>query len=386
VPARLALVRILHYFSGLDWSGAARSGALLARGLTERGHRCRVLSGADGPQAADLRRLNVPVTVLPPPRHRFDRTRRRALLEAFDRERPDLLHINNLSREAPSIAAAAARRSVPIAWHVREDPASSRALRLRRPLLRRARVVIAVSRQIRDAWAAAARPGQIVAIPNGIEPGPPPDAAAARAASGLEPGRPWVGWLGRVVRRKGALDLLQACATVAAAGDGRDGAGKAPGGAADLRVLLAGRPSADRREAEYLTEVERLMRREPRLRGRVLRVEDPQTRPRLIEGLDILAVPSYWEGCSRVVLEGMRDGRAIVAYASGGTPELLQNEESGLLVATGDVAALAAAIGRLLRDPGLAVRIGAAARRRVTSEFTLDRHVQRVEAVFRDLA
>ncbi|MBK8229909.1 MAG: glycosyltransferase family 4 protein [Candidatus Eisenbacteria bacterium] len=75
----------------------------------------------------------------------------------------------------------------------------------------------------------------------------------------------------------------------------------------------------------------------------------------------VVVVPSREEGFGLVALEAMALGAAVVATAVGGLPELIRDEESGLLVPPGRSDLLAAAIARLADDPGLAQRLGAAA-------------------------
>jgi alpha-maltose-1-phosphate synthase len=66
----------------------------------------------------------------------------------------------------------------------------------------------------------------------------------------------------------------------------------------------------------------------------------------------------------------------------GGTPELIEDGNSGLLVPRGDPAALAGAIARLLADPALAARLGAAARERVRTRFAPDASLERLLALY----
>jgi glycosyltransferase involved in cell wall biosynthesis len=98
---------------------------------------------------------------------------------------------------------------------------------------------------------------------------------------------------------------------------------------------------------------------------------------------DLLVVPSRAEPCGLVTLEGMVHGLAIIATAAGGTPELIRDGREGLLVPPGDPAALAARLARLLNDPELRARLGAAAHRRVTGKFPLSRMLDGVEGVYR---
>jgi glycosyltransferase involved in cell wall biosynthesis len=372
-------VNILHYLSGLDPSGASRSGALLAAGLRAHGHACRVAAGGGGPLRRDLEGAGVPVRLLPPRAGFFDFERRRAFADALSHPPADLLHLNNLSLEGPALARRARREGIPVVWHVREDPDSSRFRRLRGPLLKLADRVIAVSAQIGRRLEDGARPGQISILHNGIDPGPAPDPGGARRESGLDPGDFWVGWIGRVVERKGALDFLRALAEMPDAPAAR-GRGRV------LKLVLAGRPGDGARERRYWEEIERFLAERPGLRSRTLLVAEPERLPRLAEALDLLVVPSYWEGCSRVILEGMRAGRPIAAYASGGTPEIVADGDSGLLVPVGDVEALRRAVQRVADEPELARRLGAEARRQVETRLTLARHVDAVEKLFSEIA
>jgi glycosyltransferase involved in cell wall biosynthesis len=85
---------------------------------------------------------------------------------------------------------------------------------------------------------------------------------------------------------------------------------------------------------------------------------------------DIFALPSWAEGLPVAVLEAMACGLPVVASSVGGTPDLLQDGVSGLLVPPRDPAALADALERLLRDRNARLSIGRAARTRVESKFS----------------
>jgi glycosyltransferase involved in cell wall biosynthesis len=74
-----------------------------------------------------------------------------------------------------------------------------------------------------------------------------------------------------------------------------------------------------------------------------------------------LLLPSASEGLPRVAIESFLRGRAVVGARAGGIPDIVEDGHNGLLVAPGDHEALAGAIERLLFEPGLAERLGAAA-------------------------
>ena len=93
----------------------------------------------------------------------------------------------------------------------------------------------------------------------------------------------------------------------------------------------------------------------------------------LLAEADIFVLSTRSEGLPLSILEAMSAGLPVVASGVGGVPELVVDGETGLLVPPGDPSRLAAAIQRLLEDPALRDRLGAAGRARVAECFDLDR-------------
>jgi glycosyltransferase involved in cell wall biosynthesis len=86
---------------------------------------------------------------------------------------------------------------------------------------------------------------------------------------------------------------------------------------------------------------------------------------------EVAVVPSLYEGFSLPAIEAMACGVAVVATTGGALPEVVGTDgETGLLVPPNDPSALAGAIARLLDDPALRARLGAAGRERVINRFT----------------
>jgi glycosyltransferase involved in cell wall biosynthesis len=84
----------------------------------------------------------------------------------------------------------------------------------------------------------------------------------------------------------------------------------------------------------------------------------------------LTVVPSRWpEPFGMVGIEAMARGRPVVGFAVGGIPDWLEDEVTGLLVPEADTVAMAAAIGRLLGDPALRLRLGEAAVQRVRERY-----------------
>jgi glycosyltransferase involved in cell wall biosynthesis len=107
--------------------------------------------------------------------------------------------------------------------------------------------------------------------------------------------------------------------------------------------------------------------------------------PSFLRWLHIAVLCSHAEGMSNALLEYMAAGRAVVATAVGAAPELIEDEQHGLLVCPGDAEALAAAIARLLHEPGLAEHLGRAARARIWHCYSREAMVQRFEEFYERL-
>jgi glycosyltransferase involved in cell wall biosynthesis len=201
-------------------------------------------------------------------------------------------------------------------------------------------------------------------IPSGVDAErfrPTGATAEAKAALGLDPGRPVVGTVGRFEPRKG-LDHLLAAAEVLA--EGRDG--RAPQlllvGDGPLRARLEGRATASPARVRFTGAL-------------------ADVRPALA-AMDVFVLPSLAEGMSNALLEAMAAARPVVVTAVGGTREVCDDGRTGMLVPPGDVRALARAIGRLLDEPGRAAALGAAARRTVEARFDARSMVARLERLY----
>jgi glycogen(starch) synthase len=204
-----------------------------------------------------------------------------------------------------------------------------------RALLRPARAVICVSETV----AAAVRQAgveRVVVIPNGVRI---PDEVASPA----EP--PEVLYVGRLSPEKNVDTLVEAVGdlNLVVAGDG------------PLRELV------------------------PQALGAVPHAEVE----RLLERCTLLVAPCEREGFGLAAAEAMAFGRPVVAAAGGGLLELVDDGETGLLVAPRDADALRAAVVRLLEDAGLRERLGRAGRERARERLGWDAVIERTLAVYR---
>jgi glycosyltransferase involved in cell wall biosynthesis len=98
--------------------------------------------------------------------------------------------------------------------------------------------------------------------------------------------------------------------------------------------------------------------------------------PALLAAADFGVLTSHEEGFSNVILEGMAAGLAMIVTDVGGNAEAVVHAETGLVVPPRDPNAIGDAILRLSRDPEQRKRFGAAARKRVEKEFSIDKCVK----------
>lgn len=103
--------------------------------------------------------------------------------------------------------------------------------------------------------------------------------------------------------------------------------------------------------------------------------------PELISLSSVVVLPSLAESFGFAALEAMSLGRPVIASTTGGLPEVVVDEETGLLVPAGDVGALAAALSRIIKDPESGRTLGEEGRRRA-AHFNVERMIQGYEAVY----
>ena len=253
--------------------------------------------------------------------------------------------------------------------------ALDRAVRLgtaaRNRWMRDADAFVAMSRQIqREFLSAGAPPHRVALIPHGVDtarfrPAAPGERRALRARLALPDGL-LVAWSGRLLRGKGLEILVEAFARVA---------GSEP--RAHLLLLGSG--------AGQALSIEDDLRRRVAASGlgpRVTfagRVEDVES---WLRASDVFAFPSEFEGLGISLVEAAACGLPAVGSRTGGIVDVIDGGRSGLLFPPGDAAALAAALGGLLADPGRRAAMGEAARRLALRRFDAEDNLDRYRALF----
>ena len=102
-----------------------------------------------------------------------------------------------------------------------------------------------------------------------------------------------------------------------------------------------------------------------------------------IAASDVICVPHTKPHCSLTVNQAGAMKRPVVAYRIGGVEEMVRDGENGLLVETGDIPGLAAAVRRLLQDPALAARLAEGGYRQAVERFDARKEVPRILELIR---
>jgi alpha-maltose-1-phosphate synthase len=256
-----------------------------------------------------------------------------------------------------------------------------------RTALEAAEAVIAVSQGTSDDVLRhfTVAPERVHVIHNGIDADffTADPATDALARHGVDPGIPYTLFVGRITRQKGISHLVRAIERL------DPGIGV---------VLAAGQPDTP----ELAAEVEAGVAAAQRTRPNVVWIPEMLSREeirQLYSHAALFVCPSVYEPFGITNLEAMACGRAVVATAVGGIPEVVVDGETGVLVplefrpddpmTPADperlAADLAAAINALMADPARRAAMGDAGRRRAVEQFGWSAIADRTEALYGDL-
>lgn len=229
--------------------------------------------------------------------------------------------------------------------------------RLIRSILAHAALVIALSEEWRERLLKICPTARVEILHNAVRI---PDADRSQACAERNP---TLLFLGHLLPEKGIYELVKAFAQIAQ---------RFP----DLKLVLGGVGEADavRKLAGQLGIAERV-----ELPGWL----GPESKNAALAASTIFLLPSYHEGMPMALLEAMSWGVPVIATPVGGIPQIVTQEVNGLLIPPADIAALRAAIERLLEDPTLRVRLGNAARTTIVSGFSLEDAMRKLDNIYR---
>lgn len=287
--------------------------------------------------------------------------------------RPDAVHTHLIHADLHGITAARAAGVPHVISSRHNDDAFRRKWHYRmihRWLWQRSSAGIAISDAIRrfTVNVEGAPPDRMHTIHYGLDPARviAPETARADlcAEIGIPLDAPLVGSVCRLIEQKGLNDGLRGFAQIAE---------KHP----TAHYVFAGdgdqRPALEALAAQL------------GLAGRVHFLGWRTDAHAILAGLDVLLAPSLWEGFGLVFLEAMALSRPIIASRVSAIPEVVCDGETGWLVPPCDPDAIAAALHAALRAPDERRARGAAGRRRLETDFTPQRMIDRTVALYRNL-
>lgn len=228
-----------------------------------------------------------------------------------------------------------------------------------RATLSAATVVIGLGERRAESLRAMAPRANVIAVANAVhlaDPTPPPTDGPVRVL-----------FLGAIGERKGAFTLVEAWRRVVEAG-GRP-----------ATLLMAGDGEVERARAAVAAAGV----------GDTVEVRSWLSAEQVQEELrsaHVLVLPSLDEGQPMAILEAMAHGLCVVATDVGGIPDLVEDGASGLLVPPRDVDALAAALGKVVKDEDLRAQLAAAAHTRAATTFDIEVVWRRLDDVYAGIA
>ena len=383
-------MKVLRVIARLNVGGPALHVAYLTAGLADHGYDTTLVAGTVGRGEesmafiADAKGVRIEVIdelarSISPLR---DARAVWKLAQLIRRERPTILHTHTAKAGAVGRVAAllAGRARPPIVVHTFHghvlrgyfNRVATFGFRTLERLLAYATTrLIAVSPEVRDDLVRlhVAPASKFAVIRLGIEldqrvGGDAAGRTETRRVLGL-PGDPFVvGWVGRMTAVKRTDLVVEVLRELVGRG-------------VDARLLLVGDgPDRDHLE-RYAHELGVIKR--------CLFLGYQEEVGRFYDAIDALLLPSVNEGTPVSVIEALAAERPAVATRVGGTPDVIRDGVDGFLVDSADPGELAERLAELARDPGRRAEMGAAGRSRVLERYAVDRLVDDVDALYREL-
>ncbi|TFH50520.1 MAG: glycosyltransferase [Lysobacterales bacterium] len=379
------MMDVLYVAGTLGVGGTERHLSLVLPELARRGWRLEVaLLGGDGPFGDPLRNAGISIGQiesppdLPIPKLRGFlnlRGKSRTLADRLRAAPPRLLHCFLPSCCIVGGWAARTARFGPVAMSRRSQmnrPALFFGDKwLERVALRQADLVFGNSCAVlAELKGEGVMPERLRLVHNGIELAPLPteaDRRSTRVAEGWRDDEVVLVAVANLIPYKGHADILHGLAEVEA------------NGLSNWRLVLVGGG------APQHASILRALAKELNIANRVAFLGPRTDIPRLLAAADVGVLCSHHEGFSNALLEYMSASLPVVATATGGNLDAVEDSKTGRLVPVADPRLLGRALGQIIMDAACRVRMGAAGRAKVEKEFSLDACVTKYEEAYRAL-
>ena len=358
----------LHVDTGTDWRGGQNQVMQTVMGLRALGHRAALVAAPGGEL---YRRMSEGLDLIPlDAAGGVDLAGAWRLSRVIKQMRPDVLHAHDphalgVAATALAIAQPAPR---PLLVAARRDESRFAHNSLSRWQLSQVDCFIANCAAIRERLTADGIPrAKAIVVHEGVDVDRITRTAPAdvHGLFYMPHGCPVIGCVAPLVPGKGLHHLI-------------DAAGLIIKEVPDTRVVIVG--GGELREA-----LERHIR-ERHLERHVLLAGFRWDAVEMTRGFDLFAISSISEGMCTSLVDAMAAGKAAVATAVGGIPEVLADGETGFLVPARDHGAMASRLVLLLKDAGLRQKMGDAAQRRARERFSVDQMVRETAEAYAHVA
>ena len=359
-----APLSIVHTEASLGWGGQELRILAESQGLMRRGHDVRLICPPEARIYTEAPAWGLPVIAAPIGQKRLAGLR--SMLKWFRHNRCDVISTHSSTDSwLAALAMLLLGRPIPIV-RTRHISAPVHTNVLTRWLYTGAttRIVTAGEALRRELIERNGYPAtRIDSVPTGIDAARfrPGDRAAARQALDLPADRPLVGIVATLRSWKGHLNLIEAFAGLP------ETVGLVMVGDGPMRSLLEAKVD------------------ELGIRARTMFAGNRTDVVPWLQALDVFALPSYAnEGVPQALVQAMLSGLPCVTTTVGSIAEVAIPGQTALVVPPKDVAALRAALNRLLSDAALRTRLGDAARAHCAASFSYERMLDQMERIYRE--
>jgi glycosyltransferase involved in cell wall biosynthesis len=197
------------------------------------------------------------------------------------------------------------------------------------------------------------------------------DTVAFKSVLGIPPEGKVITFIGRIVKEKGILDLLDVF--IKLANDYKD-----------IYLLIVGDVSSNERDIKTKERIKDILK-DKNIGNRIIMAEYRDDIPEILKISDIFVLPSYREGLPRSIIEAMAMSKPVVTYNIRGCREEVVNGETGFLVSPGDLNGLYSSIKKILDNPELAKEFGSNGRRRAEELYDEQKVLEKELKIFRFL-
>lgn len=369
--------KILYCITKADWGGAQRYVYDLATSLSKTGFETRVVLGSDGPLAEKIRAAGVKTIILGGLYRDIkiwsDLLSLFKLIKIFRKEKPDVIHLNSskmglLGSVAGKITGVSKIIFTGHGWAFNENRGLIQKVVIKflhRLTIHLADTTIAVSEKTRDQITNAGESDKkIVVIRNGVKTINflSRDLAREEIRKRLPTNinltnKSWIGTISELHENKGLKYMIEAMRK----------------SVSSIFVIIG--------EGEKRTELQKMIR-DCNLDNKVFLVGKIDGAAKYVKAFDIFTLTSITEALPYVLLEAGLAGLPVVASKVGGIPEIVENDQSGVLVESKNVREIVVALTLLQGNPEKMAQLGHKLQAKVVEKFSRDKMLRETLALY----